>query len=411
MRTEIFRILLVLCLAAGFTAGCGDPSSSSPAASHDDHGMDDDHDMDDNDHDMDDDDHDMNDDDHDMDDDDHDMNHDDGDMDDDDSDIARGDDLAQSACDGMARELTVVTAGSSVDAAENAMVMPGATTWVLKLPEGAAGYATLMVPEDHGDWGIFVDAPDVLVSLTAPDGRRFDILPKRPNEACPDEIQVDDRIHIMEKGNYLLFFSADGPREITLQILQGSAADDGEADMVSVAACESLDGEAVMIMSAATEDAAAEVAYIEASDTVYEVVVPAGTSYAYVSLGADHTDWAVFVSEPEIARDLSDGDIFYDISGESPSLACADDLKVDRRVHIHSGGLYLLKFQSEKSTTLLFRVISVTEGHGDMGGDDGDDHGDMDHGNGDDHGDMYHGNGDDHGDMGHEDGDDMGDHV
>ena len=282
-----------------------------------------------------------------------------------------GDELAQRACHGLHGESVDLQAAADHAGAESARVVVGETT-VVHLPSGASGFAGIMIPHDHGDWGFFVDEPNVVVTVTAHDGTRFDINPHSPSESCPDDMQVDARVHIPAGGHYTIEFAAEGAREVTLQVLPEGEYADPNADPVSAGACEALGGEIQTVMASSAADEALAGNFVMTGGHFYHLVMPEGSSYVGVHLPTDHTDWAVFVSEEDVAFSLSHPDVgIFGISPLVPSPVCPDDILVDTRVHIHAGGDFVLELGPTGPREVLFNIVSEAEGHGEGGHEEG----------------------------------------
>lgn len=339
MRFELVRNLALALLLALFTAACGD-SATSGSGHADDGGHSGDHDHDPG----------------------GDGNH-DGDG---------GDELARAACHGLHADGTVVEA--SLERGGGDVMSPGDTTWVVHLPEGGTSYANLMLPTPHSDWAVFVDHPGVVVSITNPETNdRFDVTPENPNEACPDDMRVDARVHIHTQGHHVVEFSAEGAREIRFQMVNEAGGHDpgGDADAIAQEACTVVAGEHIMIAASSTpEDAlAGDVMMVGAH--AYHVMLPDGPAYAAIHLPTDHTDWALFVSDPNVAVSVSNEDAGnFGITPHHPNPACPDVLQVDSRIHIHAGGMFVVEFAAEGPSHVVLHMVSEAEGHGEGGHDD-----------------------------------------
>lgn len=291
-----------------------------------------------------------------------------------------GDELARAACHGLPGEGTVVEA--SLDMGGGDMMSPGDTTWVVHLPEGGTSYANLMLPSPHTDWAVFVDHPGVVVSITNPETNdRFDVTPENPNEACPDDMRVDARVHIHTEGHHVVEFSGDGAREIRFQIVNeaGGHAHGGDGDAIAHGACEAVAGEHIMIAASSSPEDALAGDVMMTGGHAYHVMLPDGPAYAAIHLPTDHTDWALFVSEPNVALSLSNEEVGnFGITPHNPNLACPEALQVDSRIHIHAGGMFVVEFAAEGPSHLVLNMVSEAEGHGNGdhddhgGGDDGD---------------------------------------
>lgn len=377
MRSEFMRVVAVSALMAVFALGCGDSATSGSGHAEDgDHpgehepGGGDDH-----------------------------GGGDDGGGDDHGGgpvvDPNAGDEFARAACHGLHSEGTVVEA--SLEAGAGEMIMPGDTTWVVHLPDGAPSFVNLMLPSPHTDWAVFVDHPGVVVSITNPETNdRFDVTPENPNEACADDMRVDARVHIHTDGHHVVELSADGAREIRFQMVsEAGGHGGGDADVIAHGACNAVGaGAHTMIMASSTpEEALAGDVMMTGSET-YHIMLPDGPAYAAIHLPTDHTDWAVFVSEPNLVLSLSNPDVgSFAVTPHNPNLACPEMLQVDSRIHIHMGGMFVVEIGQEGTGHLVFNMVSEAEGHGDGGGHDDHDedgHGDDDGGH-DDHDDGEEG--------------------
>jgi len=338
MTEKLLRALAVVVLAAGLSIGCGDSATTGSGQSEEgDHG-------------------------------DHDHGDDHGDA---------GDEFAQNACHGLHDEGTVLEAALDPNGGADVMMTPGDTTWILRLPEGVTSYASIMLPTPHTDWAVFVDHPGVVVSLTNAANDRFDIVPENPNEACPDDVRVDARVHIHEGGPYTVELAAEGAREIRFQMVSEAEGhgDGGDVDPNSRNACAALDGEHVTIAASSTPEAAMAGDVIRPGDSFYEVMLPGGPAYVLVQLPTDHTTWAVFVSEPDVAFNLFNDEAgTFGITPLHPNPGCPAEIQVDTRIHIHAGGTFLLEFTDQGSDHVLFNMASETVGHGDDGDHDDGDH-------------------------------------
>ncbi len=311
-----------------------------------------------------------------------------------------GDEFAQDACHGLHAEGVVVQAALDAAGAADVVVTPGDTTWVVHLPEGVTSFATLMLPAPHSDWAVFVDHPDVVVSFTNHETNdRFDIVPENPNASCPDDMAVDARVHIHTEGHHLIEFSADGAREIRFQMVSETAGHDGDggetADAIAHGACDAITGEHIMLAASSTPQEALAGDVMMVGSNVYHVMLPDGPAYAAVHLTTDHTDWAVFLSEPNLALSVSNDEVgSFAVTPHNPNAACPEALQVDSRIHIHAGGIFVVEFAPTGAGEVLFNMVSEAEGHGDGGHDeegedddhegDGDGEGDDDHAVGDD---------------------------
>ena len=364
MRLDLVRNLILAAVVGAFAAACGD-SATSGSGHADDDGM---------------------------------HTHDPGDPN-------AGDELAREACHGLHGEGTVVEAALDHAGAADVVLMPGDTTWIVQLPDGAPSFATLMLPTVHTDWAVFVDHPGVVVSITNHETNdRFDVTPESPNEACPDDMRVDARVHIHSDGHHIIEFSADGAREIRFQMRSESQGHGGhDADMVAQAACVLAQGEHTMIAAASTPEAALAGDVMMTGESVYHVMLPEGPAWAAVHLPTDHTDWAFFVSEPDLALSVANDDAgSFGITPHNPNAACPETFQVDSRIHIHAGGIFLVEFSESGPGHVLLNVASESEGHGghDDGGHDDDGHDDGGH---DDDGHDDGGHDDDgHDDDGHD---------
>jgi hypothetical protein len=141
----------------------------------------------------------------------------DGDGGDGDGDV---DPLAAAACDAMINgtpEL-LVAATSAGDAATAPVIADGQTMYMITLPEGAAGFVELQIP----DWETtqaFFTVQDIDYTITTeanaqtPGAR--DLV-----AACPDAGITDQRVFFPHWTPATIEFGATGPREIPLMIIQ-----------------------------------------------------------------------------------------------------------------------------------------------------------------------------------------------
>lgn len=308
-----------------------------------------------------------------------------------------GDELARAACHGLHGDATMIHAALDASEAEG-MIHPGEGTYRIHLPDGGPSFVNLMLPTPHTDWAIFVDHPGVVVSvMNHGSGDRFDVTPENPNEACPDDMRVDARVHMHTEGHHVVELAADGAREILFQIESESGHDDGgHADDVAIAACDHIEtSEHTMLMAASTPEGALAGDVMMTGEHTYHLMLPDGPAYAAIHLPSDHMDWAIFLTEPNAAVSISNDEVgSFAITPHDPNPACPGLLQVDARVHIHSGGTFVVEFGPDGPDQVVFNMVAEGEGHGDGGHDD--------HGGGDDGG---HDDGGGHGEEG-EDGHD-----
>ncbi len=133
---------------------------------------------------------------------------------------AGGDALAQAACEAFAgaSPQPLVAATSAGDAATSPIVPDGQSVYQVSLPEGAAGFIELQIPEWETTQVFFTDAAITYTISTEAEAQ----VPgaREPNAACPDAGISDQRIFFPHWTPATIEFSAEGPRDILLMVVQ-----------------------------------------------------------------------------------------------------------------------------------------------------------------------------------------------
>jgi hypothetical protein len=132
------------------------------------------------------------------------------------------DHAAEHSCEALEDTPTPITAASDEAGAAGAVLLLDSTPYLVTLPDGALGYATLRVDVEHSYMAMFVREREAVIE--APGDAVF-----RRHALCPGSIGDDIRMHVDEPGDYLVTFSPEGPREVWLQVVLESAGHDEDA--------------------------------------------------------------------------------------------------------------------------------------------------------------------------------------
>jgi hypothetical protein len=132
------------------------------------------------------------------------------------------DQLAMAACDAFANATPqmIVAAASAGEAATASLVADGQVVYQVTLPEGAAGFVELQIPDWNTTQAFFTDA-EIDYSISTMANAQMPG-PREPNAACPDAGITDQRVFFPHWTPATLEFSATGPREILLMIVRES---------------------------------------------------------------------------------------------------------------------------------------------------------------------------------------------
>lgn len=143
-----------------------------------------------------------------------------GDGDGDTNDTGEGDAIAQAACAAFASDARqdVIAAASAGEAATSTIVPDGQVVYLVTLPEGAAGYISLEI----ADWETtqaFMTVEDIDYTVTVESNSQVP-QPREQNAACPEAGVTDQRIFFPHWTPATIEFSATGPREVPLMVIQ-----------------------------------------------------------------------------------------------------------------------------------------------------------------------------------------------
>ena len=144
----------------------------------------------------------------------------DGEPGDGDGDGAPGDATAGAACDAFANATPVplIAAASAAEAATASIVPDGSVVYQVTLPEGAAGFIELQIPDWETVQAFFTTA-DIEYTVTVEDDSQVPF-PREPNAACPDAGITDQRFGFPHWTPATVEFAAEGPREVPLMVIQ-----------------------------------------------------------------------------------------------------------------------------------------------------------------------------------------------
>jgi hypothetical protein len=132
------------------------------------------------------------------------------------------DELATAACDAFANAAPqmIIAAATAGEAATASLVADGQVVYQVTLPEGAAGFVELQIPDWNTTQAFFTDE-DIDYSISTMQNAQMPG-PREPNAACPDAGITDQRVFFPHWTPATLEFSATGPREILLMIVRES---------------------------------------------------------------------------------------------------------------------------------------------------------------------------------------------
>ncbi|KIG12963.1 Endo-1,4-beta-xylanase A precursor [Enhygromyxa salina] len=144
----------------------------------------------------------------------------DGDTGDGDGDTGDGDDPANAACDALANATPqlLVAATSAAEAATATVVPDGQVVYTVTLPEGAAGFVQLQIADWETTQAFFTTA-DIDYQITVESNSQVE-QPREPAAACPNDGITDQRVFFPHWTPATIEFSATGPREVPLMIIQ-----------------------------------------------------------------------------------------------------------------------------------------------------------------------------------------------
>jgi hypothetical protein len=144
----------------------------------------------------------------------------DGDGDGGDGDGDGGDPIAQAACDAVLNGTpeVLLAAISAGDAATAPVVADGVTAYVVTLPEGAAGFVELEIPDwETTQW--FFTVPDIEYTITTEANAQVPG-PREPVTGCPEAGLTGQSFFFPHWTPATIEFGATGPREIPLMIIR-----------------------------------------------------------------------------------------------------------------------------------------------------------------------------------------------
>ncbi|MFV8754049.1 hypothetical protein ACNOYE_26180 [Nannocystaceae bacterium ST9] len=130
------------------------------------------------------------------------------------------DDPAAMACEAFANAAPqmVIAAASAAEAATASLVPNDQTVYQVMLPEGAAGFVELQIPDWNTTQAFFTVA-DIEYTVTVVDDSQV-AQPRQADAVCPDAGITDQRIFFPHWTPATIEFSATGPREIPLMVIQ-----------------------------------------------------------------------------------------------------------------------------------------------------------------------------------------------
>ena len=131
-----------------------------------------------------------------------------------------GDELANAACEAFANATpqALIAATSAAEAATATVVPDGQVVYAVTLPEGAAGFIQLQIPDWETTQAFFTSG-DISYVITT-DANAQVAQPGVPDAGCPDAGITDTRVFFPHWTPATIEFSAEGPREISLMIIQ-----------------------------------------------------------------------------------------------------------------------------------------------------------------------------------------------
>ncbi len=132
-------------------------------------------------------------------------------------------DPAAQACEAFANATPepVIAALTAGEAATATLVSGSDVVYLVTLPEGAAGFVSLEIPEWETTQAFFTVA-DIDYTVTVVDNSLV-AQPRQPDAACPEAGITDQRIYFPHWTPALIEFSATGPREVALMIIREPA--------------------------------------------------------------------------------------------------------------------------------------------------------------------------------------------
>jgi hypothetical protein len=144
----------------------------------------------------------------------------DGDGDAGDGDGDNADPLASAACDAMSNGTpeVLLAATSAGEAATAPVIADGQTMYMVTLPEGAAGFVQLQIP----DWETtqaFFTVQDIDYTITTEANAQVPAA-RELVSACLDAGITDQRVFFPHWTPATIEFGATGPREVPLMIIQ-----------------------------------------------------------------------------------------------------------------------------------------------------------------------------------------------
>jgi hypothetical protein len=131
-----------------------------------------------------------------------------------------GDPIAQAACDAVLNGTPemLLAAISAGDAATAPVVADGVTVYMITLPDGAAGFVELEIPDwETTQW--FFTVSDIEYTITT-EANAQTPGPREPVTACPDAGITGQSVFFPHWTPATLEFGATGPREIPLMIIR-----------------------------------------------------------------------------------------------------------------------------------------------------------------------------------------------
>lgn len=131
-----------------------------------------------------------------------------------------GDGPAQAACQAFegATPQPLVAATSAAEAATAPIVPNGQAVYQVTLPEGAAGFIELQIPDWETTQAFFTNE-DIDYTVTVESNSQVPG-PREPDAACPEAGITDQRIFFPHWTPATIEFSATGPREIMLMVIE-----------------------------------------------------------------------------------------------------------------------------------------------------------------------------------------------
>jgi hypothetical protein len=131
-----------------------------------------------------------------------------------------GDGPANAACEAFANGTpeALIAATSAAEAATASVVPDSQVVYTVTLPEAAAGFIQLQIPDWETTQAFFTSG-DIDYVITT-DANAQVAQPGVPDAACPDAGIMDTRVFFPHWTPATIEFSAEGPREISLMIIQ-----------------------------------------------------------------------------------------------------------------------------------------------------------------------------------------------